>query len=99
MLLLMPTLILSFLFLYLVYALLSRAFPTRRSSSGKLPLPPGSMGWPYVGETFQLYSNNPNTFFALKQKRSVSIHPSHFLPFLSAKQFSSFGCFQVRPHI
>ncbi|KAL0312332.1 UNVERIFIED_CONTAM: Abscisic acid 8'-hydroxylase [Sesamum radiatum] len=34
----------------------------------KLPLPPGTMGWPYIGETFQLYSQNPNTFFASKVK-------------------------------
>lgn len=33
-------------------------------------LPPGSMGWPYIGETLQLYSQDPNVFFAAKQKRS-----------------------------
>lgn len=32
-------------------------------------LPPGSMGWPYVGETLQLYSQNPNVFFATRQNR------------------------------
>jgi (+)-abscisic acid 8'-hydroxylase len=42
----------------------------RRSSSTKLPLPPGTMGYPYVGETFQLYSQDPNVFFAAKQRRS-----------------------------
>ena len=35
----------------------------------KLPLPPGTLGWPYIGETFQLYSQNPNTFFASKLKK------------------------------
>ncbi|KAG2249264.1 hypothetical protein Bca52824_088892 [Brassica carinata] len=43
----------------------------RHRVSSKLPLPPGTMGWPYVGETFQLYSQDPNVFFASKQKRSV----------------------------
>jgi (+)-abscisic acid 8'-hydroxylase len=38
-----------------------------------LTLPPGSMGWPYLGETFQLYSQDPNVFFASKQKRLVVV--------------------------
>ncbi|XP_062220032.1 abscisic acid 8'-hydroxylase 1-like [Phragmites australis] len=45
-----------------------------------LPLPPGSMGWPYVGETFQLYSSkNPNVFFARKQNRHGPIFKTHIL--------------------
>lgn len=36
---------------------------------GRAKLPPGSMGWPYLGETLQFYSQNPNLFFAQKQKR------------------------------
>lgn len=32
-------------------------------------LPPGSMGWSYIGETLQLYSQNPDVFFATRQKR------------------------------
>lgn len=39
------------------------------SARRKIPLPPGSLGWPYIGETFQLYSQNPNVFFASKIKR------------------------------
>ncbi|XP_028781124.1 abscisic acid 8'-hydroxylase 4 [Neltuma alba] len=42
-------------------------------------LPPGSMGWPYVGETLQLYSENPNRFFASKQKRYGEIFKTHIL--------------------
>ncbi|EYU29121.1 hypothetical protein ABFS82_05G118700 [Erythranthe guttata] len=45
----------------------------------KLPLPPGTMGWPYIGETFQLYSQNPNTFFASKIKKYGSIFKTHVL--------------------
>ncbi|XP_068650759.1 abscisic acid 8'-hydroxylase CYP707A2 [Aristolochia californica] len=44
-----------------------------------LPLPPGSLGWPYLGETLQLYSQNPNVFFASKQKRYGHIFKTHIL--------------------
>ncbi|KAL0738012.1 hypothetical protein Bca4012_014222 [Brassica carinata] len=37
------------------------------------------MGWPYVGETFQLYSQDPNVFFASKQKRYGSVFKTHVL--------------------
>jgi len=58
-----------------------RAAEPASSACGKaLPLPPGSMGWPYVGETFQLYSSkNPNVFFARKQNRSGPIFKTHIL--------------------
>ncbi|XP_057525239.1 abscisic acid 8'-hydroxylase CYP707A2-like [Amaranthus tricolor] len=49
------------------------------SVSAKLPLPPGSLGWPYIGETFQLYSENPNVFFASKEKKYGSVFKSHIL--------------------
>lgn len=42
-------------------------------------LPPGSMGWSYIGETFKLYSQNPNVFFAAKQKRYGDIFKTHIL--------------------
>ncbi|XP_073020231.1 abscisic acid 8'-hydroxylase CYP707A2-like isoform X2 [Primulina eburnea] len=45
----------------------------------QLPLPPGTMGWPYIGETYQLYSQNPNVFFASKVKKYGSIFKSHIL--------------------
>ncbi|KAJ8774219.1 hypothetical protein K2173_009650 [Erythroxylum novogranatense] len=49
------------------------------SNRRKLPLPPGTLGWPYIGETFQLYSQNPNDFFASKVKRYGTIFKSHIL--------------------
>ncbi|GLJ39579.1 hypothetical protein SUGI_0808700 [Cryptomeria japonica] len=42
-------------------------------------LPPGSMGWPYIGETLQVYSENPNIFFSAKQKRYGDIVKTHIL--------------------
>ncbi|XP_074270481.1 abscisic acid 8'-hydroxylase CYP707A2 [Silene latifolia] len=45
----------------------------------KLPLPPGSLGYPYVGETFQLYSENPNVFFASKEKKYGPVFKTHIL--------------------
>ncbi|XP_054823212.1 abscisic acid 8'-hydroxylase CYP707A2-like [Prosopis cineraria] len=50
-----------------------------KSKTRELPLPPGTMGWPYIGETFQLYSQDPNVFFANKIKRFGSIFKSHIL--------------------
>lgn len=32
-------------------------------------LPPGSLGWPYIGETLKLYTEDPNKFYAGRQKR------------------------------
>ncbi|KAI5656587.1 hypothetical protein M9H77_25380 [Catharanthus roseus] len=49
------------------------------SGARKLPLPPGTLGWPYIGETFQLYSQNPNVFFASKVKKFGSIFKTHIL--------------------
>ncbi|XP_011089493.1 abscisic acid 8'-hydroxylase 2 isoform X1 [Sesamum indicum] len=42
-------------------------------------LPPGSMGWPYVGETLKLYTQHPNTFFSVRRKRYGNIFKSHIL--------------------
>lgn len=42
----------------------------KKKQKHKAKLPPGSMGLPYVGETLQMYSDNPNVLFAMKQKRS-----------------------------
>lgn len=45
----------------------------------KAKLPPGSMGWPLIGETLQLYSQDPNVFFAAKRKRYGEIFKTHIL--------------------
>ncbi|KAI3865486.1 hypothetical protein MKX03_020624 [Papaver bracteatum] len=59
--------------------LLHRIIKILTSNGRKLPLPPGTMGWPYIGETFQLYSQNPNVFFASKIKRFGKIFKTHVL--------------------
>ncbi|TYH17754.1 hypothetical protein ES288_A05G215900v1 [Gossypium darwinii] len=53
----------------------------KKGSQGKseTQLPPGSMGSPYIGETLQLYSRDPNVFFASKQKRYGEIFKTHIL--------------------
>ncbi|XP_022874869.1 abscisic acid 8'-hydroxylase 2-like isoform X1 [Olea europaea var. sylvestris] len=45
----------------------------------KRRLPPGSMGWPYIGETLKLYTEHPNTFFFTRRKRYGDIFKSHIL--------------------
>ncbi|KAL0436592.1 UNVERIFIED_CONTAM: Abscisic acid 8'-hydroxylase 2 [Sesamum radiatum] len=42
-------------------------------------LPPGSMGWPYIGETLKLYTQHPNSFFSVRWKRYGNIFKSHIL--------------------
>ncbi|CAJ1972690.1 unnamed protein product [Sphenostylis stenocarpa] len=42
-------------------------------------LPPGSMGWPYIGETLQLYSQDPNVYFSAKHKRFGEIFKTNIL--------------------
>ncbi|CAN4112224.1 unnamed protein product [Withania somnifera] len=37
------------------------------------------MGWPYIGETLQLYSQDPSIFFANKQKSYGDIFKTHIL--------------------
>ncbi|KAJ6822140.1 abscisic acid 8'-hydroxylase 1-like [Iris pallida] len=48
-------------------------------AAARRPLPPGSMGYPYIGETFQLYSDNPINFFAMKQDKYGPIFKTHIL--------------------
>ncbi|XP_068634386.1 abscisic acid 8'-hydroxylase CYP707A2-like [Aristolochia californica] len=67
--------LLCFCFVLFVYLQISKSSSCHR----KLRLPPGSLGWPYLGETLQLYSQNPNVFFASKQKRYGHIFKTHIL--------------------
>ncbi|CAI9757920.1 unnamed protein product [Fraxinus pennsylvanica] len=51
----------------------------RKHSERKTKLPPGSMGWPYIGETLQLYSQDPNDFFSDRGKRYGEIFKTRVL--------------------
>ncbi|KAM7521010.1 hypothetical protein LguiB_019972 [Lonicera macranthoides] len=68
--------VLMFLLSLLSYILLRR---NKREPRKKANLPPGSMGWPYIGETLQLYSQDPSVFFATKQRRYGEIFKTHIL--------------------
>ncbi|XP_019701473.1 abscisic acid 8'-hydroxylase 3 isoform X2 [Elaeis guineensis] len=67
----------AFLLLALLSCLLMRKH--KRKPQAKVRLPPGSTGWPYIGETLQLYSQDPNIFFATKQKRYGDIFKTQVL--------------------
>ncbi|XP_047339427.1 abscisic acid 8'-hydroxylase CYP707A2-like [Impatiens glandulifera] len=72
--------VLSSLFaLFFLLFLSHYIFKNFTSGRRKLPLPPGTLGWPYIGETFQLYSQNPNLFFSSKIKKFGSIFKTHIL--------------------
>lgn len=77
--------IFSYVFIFLLTLLLFHIMKIiskdRSEAKKRAKLPPGSMGWPYVGETLQLYSQDPNTFFASKQKR-FNIFLSENFPYL-----------------
>jgi hypothetical protein len=50
------------------------------------PLPPGNMGWPFIGNLWPFYkyfsSNNPDTFINNIVHKSLSFSPSFFIFFL-----------------
>ncbi|KAL0717435.1 hypothetical protein Bca4012_066757 [Brassica carinata] len=64
--LVIPNLIICLL---LVRVMVSKNNKGKKKRNNRCKLPPGSMGWPYLGETLQLYSQDPNVFFTSKQKR------------------------------
>lgn len=67
--------------LFLLSSLISFILLTKlkREAEKCAKLPPGSMGWPFIGETLQIYSQDPNVFFATKQKRYGEIFKTHIL--------------------
>ncbi|XP_050236179.1 abscisic acid 8'-hydroxylase 2 isoform X2 [Mercurialis annua] len=70
------TMLLLFFFFLILLLLHCRR---RRHSNDHRRLPPGSMGWPYIGETLKLYTENPNSFFFNRQKRYGDIFKTHIL--------------------
>ncbi|KAI7729101.1 hypothetical protein M8C21_019439 [Ambrosia artemisiifolia] len=64
---------LSSLFSYYMFKKEKRRHKTRAR------LPPGSMGLPCIGETLQMYTQDPNVFFASKQKRYGDIFKTRIL--------------------
>ncbi|XP_039006867.1 abscisic acid 8'-hydroxylase 4-like isoform X1 [Hibiscus syriacus] len=74
-----------FILLYVILflsTLLSYPFLRKKKRGfriGRPKLPPGSMGWPYIGETLQLYSQDPNIFFLTKQRRYGEIFKTQIL--------------------
>ncbi|XP_022982231.1 abscisic acid 8'-hydroxylase 4-like [Cucurbita maxima] len=69
--------LLLFFLIVLSYIYLNRTKRAGIRDGAKLP--PGSLGWPYIGETLQLYSQDPDLFFAAKQKRYGEIFKTHIL--------------------
>ncbi|KAH6782206.1 cytochrome P450 [Perilla frutescens var. hirtella] len=66
------------LLILLVSYLISLAY-TKTKRKHKTKLPPGSMGWPFIGETLRLYSQHPNLFFSTRHKRHGEIFKTHIL--------------------
>nr|CAB3483240.1 unnamed protein product [Digitaria exilis] len=73
---------------FAVFVLMLKASMRRRAAAGRrserapvqgLKLPPGSLGLPYLGETLQLYSQNPKIFFADRLKRYGEVFKTHVL--------------------
>ncbi|VFQ86861.1 unnamed protein product [Cuscuta campestris] len=72
---LIVTLFLCVLTSYSIIILLAAA--TRKKKAIKLP--PGSMGWPYIGQTLQLYAQHPNIFYSHKHARYGEIFKTRVL--------------------
>ncbi|KAK9279016.1 hypothetical protein L1049_012691 [Liquidambar formosana] len=70
---------LPLLLLVLFSSLLLLLFLQWRHDPVDKRLPPGSMGWPYIGETLKHYTENPNSFFSIRQKRYGDIFKTHIL--------------------
>ncbi|KAL5717306.1 (+)-abscisic acid 8'-hydroxylase [Ranunculus cassubicifolius] len=75
-LLLSPQSLLLFVILGIVF--IARCLFIWKNSSNKR-LPPGSLGWPYIGETLKLYAQNPKTFFSKRLRGYGDIFKTHLL--------------------
>ncbi|XP_051149781.1 abscisic acid 8'-hydroxylase CYP707A1-like [Andrographis paniculata] len=73
--------IISLFFIVVVVIIVILVFARRRfiNNGQKDHLPPGSLGWPYIGETLQLYTQHPNTFLSTRQHRYGEIFKTHVL--------------------
>ncbi|CAK8569502.1 unnamed protein product [Lathyrus sativus] len=72
-----PYIIVLFLLTLLSFKFFSKCKNRTNQTSAKLP--PGSVGWPYIGQTLQFYSQDPNVFFFTKQKRYGEIFKTNIL--------------------
>ncbi|CAN1324610.1 Abscisic acid 8'-hydroxylase 4 [Linum perenne] len=68
--------ILCAIFLLILLGIITRA---RQKQPYRPNLPPGSMGWPFLGETLRLYSQHPDSFFSTRQARYGEIFKTHIL--------------------
>ncbi|KAK8551951.1 hypothetical protein V6N13_120378 [Hibiscus sabdariffa] len=68
-----------FLLTLVWYRFVRRSQKKKPQGKAETQLPTGSLGWPYIGETLQLYSQDPNVFFASRQKRYGEIFKTHIL--------------------
>lgn len=66
----------TILILLTIFSFMFLPKPNRRRPQNQTlaKLPPGSMGWPYIGETLQLYSQDPNAYFSTKHKRLFNVY-------------------------
>ncbi|GAB2282609.1 hypothetical protein Dimus_017148 [Dionaea muscipula] len=67
------------LLLLVAFVLVRKQWRTFTDKPGAAKLPPGSLGWPYIGETLQLFSQKPSVFFTSRQQRYGEIFKTHIL--------------------
>ncbi|KAG4964935.1 hypothetical protein JHK82_039150 [Glycine max] len=84
------------LILVTIFSFMFLPKPNRRRPQNQTlaKLPPGSMGWPYIGETLQLYSQDPNAYFSTKHKRLFNVYYATSTPLMYGEIFKTniLGC-------
>ncbi|XP_074295376.1 abscisic acid 8'-hydroxylase 4-like [Silene latifolia] len=73
------TLIIGIVLIVFGYVLVKKFHQWRLLRQYGVKLPPGSLGWPYIGETPQLFSQNPHDFFITREKRYGDVFKTHIL--------------------